>query len=108
MYYAGGNVLLGDITCKAVIRYARALAESRRYDVVSFPAIGDGGERGDAHLLLGPASTLISTPVVDGGVDLEDFDLIRRLELRTHGLHPDRPEWSEEMTDVPHYEADLR
>jgi hypothetical protein len=108
MYYAGGNVLLGDITCKAVIRYARALAESRRYDVISLPVIGDGGERGDAHVLLGPASALFSAPVVAGGEDLEDFDLVRRLEHRTRGLHPDRPEWSEEMQDVPHFEADFR
>jgi hypothetical protein len=107
MYYAGGNVLLGDITCKAVIRYARALAESRRYDVVSLPVIGDGGERGDAHLLLGPASALFSTPVVAGGEDIEDFDLVQRLEKRTRGLHPDRPDWSEEMVDVAHFEADL-
>ena len=99
---------MADATCKAIIRYARALAEVRRYDVVSVPAVGDGGERGDAHLLLGPASSLFSAPVVEGGEELEDFELVRRLEQRTRGLHPDRPEWSEEMVDVPHYESDLR
>jgi hypothetical protein len=108
LYYAGGNVLLADVTCKAVLRYARALAESRRYDVVSLPVIGDGGERGNAHLLLGPASSLFSTPVVHGGDELEDIDLVRRLEHRTRGLHPDRPDWSEEMADIPDYESDYR
>ena len=108
LYYAGGHVLLADMTCKAVIRYARALAESRRYDVISLPVISDGGERGDAHLLLGPVSALFSTPVVEGGAELEDFDLVRRLEQRTLGLHPDRPEWSEEMMDIPDLESDFR
>ena len=99
---------MADATCKAVIRYARALAEVRRYDVVSLPAIGDGGERGNAHLLLGPASSLFSAPVVEGGEELEDVDLVRRLEHRTRGLHPDRPDWSEEMQDVSDFEIDFR
>ena len=101
-------MLLADVTCKAVLRYARALAENRRYDVISLPVIGAGGEHGDAHLLLGPTSELFSTPVVDGGEELEDFDLVRRLELRTRGLHPSRPEWADEMQDVPDYEIGFR
>ena len=106
LYYAGGSVLLADMTCKAVIRYARALAESRRYDVVSLPVIGDGGERGIAHLLLGPASALFSTPIVGGGDEPQDHELVRRLEQRTHGLHPDRPDWSEEMSDIADFGSD--
>jgi hypothetical protein len=108
LYYAGGEVILADATCKAVLRYARALAENGRFDVVSVPAISVGGERGNAHLLLGPTSELFSTPVVGLGEDLGDPALVRELERRTHGLHPERPEWAEEMADIPDLESDFR
>ena len=103
LYYAGGEVLLADATCKAILRYARALAEKQRFDVVSVPVVGVGGERGSAHLLLGPTSELFSTPVVEGGEDLDDHDLVEGLEERTLGLHPERPDWADEMPDVPTY-----
>lgn len=107
LYYAGGEVLLADATCKAVLRYARALAENGRFDVVSLPAIGVGGEHGSAHLLLGPTSELFSTPVVGGGESLDDPELVRHLELRTRALQPNGPKWSDEMRDIPDFEADL-
>ena len=104
LYYAGGDVLLADATCKAVLRYARALAENQRYEVLSLPVIGVGGEKGDAHLLLGPTSELFSTPVVTGGDELEDLELVRDLEQRTQGLHPARPDWSDEMPEIPGFD----
>jgi uncharacterized protein related to proFAR isomerase len=103
LYYAGGEVLLADATCKAILRYARALAENQQFDVVSVPVVGVGGEHGSAHLLLGPTSELFSTPVVEGGEDLDDLELVRNLEQRTQGIHPLRPEWSDEMSDIPDY-----
>jgi hypothetical protein len=54
-------------------------------------------------MLLGPTSELFSTPVVEGGEDLDDHDLVQNLEERTQGLHPTRPEWADEMPDVPTY-----
>lgn len=100
LQYASGYVLTGDRTCKAVLRYARALAEARKSDVVSVPVVTDAGSFGLAHMLLGPASEIYSTPVENAVAEPEDDDIIEDLEQRTMQLHPSRPEWPTEMTDV--------
>jgi hypothetical protein len=101
LYYASGAVLVSDPVCKAVLRYARALADSGRYDVVAVPVFGADGADARAHLLLGPSSELFATPVADGGVDAEiDPDLIRQLERRTRGLEASRAESPEDAREV--------
>jgi len=108
LYYASGAVLVSDVTCKALLRYARALAENGRYDVVSVPVYGED-EGAHAHLLVGPASELFAIPVPSGGQeDPADVDLVRLLEQRTQALDPSRPEWREEMRDVPEFEGESR
>ena len=102
LHYAGGQLLTADTTCKAVLRYARALAESDTADVVSIPGVGDAGSTALAHLLIGPASQIYSTPVEAPGVDDPfDRDVVEELELRTRRLAPASPAWPDEMTDVP-------
>ncbi len=100
LQYASGYFLTGDRTCKAVLRYARALAEARKSDVVSVPVVTDTGSSGLAHLLLGPASQIYSTPVGNPAIDPNDAEIILDLEQRTMLLQPSRPEWPTEMTDV--------
>ena len=39
IYYAGGAVLTGDQTCKAVLRLARALALKGQSDIIAFPIV---------------------------------------------------------------------
>jgi hypothetical protein len=63
LYYAEGSVLLADVTCKAVLRYARALANSGKSDKVTVPVVHDGGSHGYAHMIIGPSSEIFSTPV---------------------------------------------
>ncbi len=104
--YAGGHVLTSDRVCKALLRYARALAENNTSDVVSIPVITDGG-RAYAHFLVGPASQIFSTPVPDSGDEPFDPDVVRDLEERTKVLHPSVPEWPDEMTDVADLDLDL-
>jgi hypothetical protein len=107
LHYAGGFVLTADIMCKAVLRYARALAENGRYDVVSLPTVSDGGEPGRAHIFHGPSRQLFSIPVTDIGSEPIDFALIQHLERRTRGLQPSRPEWDDEMPDISDIGDDL-
>jgi hypothetical protein len=106
LHYAGGYVLIGDRTGKAVLRYARALADSQTSDVVSVPVITEGGSRAYAHLLIGPASQLFSTPVENSADDPVDDEVIRDLETATLRLQPSRPVWSDEMFDVPDLDLD--
>lgn len=101
LHYAGGYVITADPVCKATLRYARALAENRTSDVVSIPVLVEGGTFALAHLLIGPASQLLSTPVFDSTEDFPADGIVEDLERRTLGLQPPRPEWPDEMEDVP-------
>jgi hypothetical protein len=101
LYYASGNMLMADSTCKAVLRYARALADSNKADVIMVPVVTEGGSLAYAHLLVGPASQLFSTPVENSQNEPLDAEAIADLEDRTARLQPSRPSWPSEMTDVP-------
>lgn len=101
IYYANGSVLTDDMTCKALLRYARALAEADLADVVQVPAITEDGGTVYAHFLIGPASQIFSVPVGEPSTEPLDTEIIEKLEAATARLHPARPEWPEEMTDVP-------
>lgn len=107
LHYASGYLLLADQTCKALLRYARALAQSGESDVVMVPTITEGGSLASAHLLIGPASQLFSTPVENASEEPFDLSVVRELERRTAELHPTRPAWPEEMTDVDNVEFDF-
>lgn len=101
IYYANGSVLTDDLTCKALLRYARALAEADLADVVQVPVRAEDGRVVYAHFLIGPASQIFSDPVGEPSTVPLDQEIIDKLETATARLHPARPEWPEEMTDVP-------
>lgn len=108
LHYAGGQLLTADTTCKAVLRYARALAESDTADVVTVPAIGESGSTVAAHLLIGPASQIFSVPVPsEGAPEPADREVVAELEARTRRLAPSTPAWPDEMQDVPDFDFDL-
>ncbi len=100
LHYAGGYVLIADQTCKALLRYARALARSVESDVVTIPVINEEGSRGYGHLLIGPSSMMFSTPVANAAQEPLDDRIVAELERRTAELQPTRPEWPDEMTDI--------
>jgi hypothetical protein len=103
IYYAGGAVLTGDQTCKAVLRLARALAMKNQSDIIDFPIIEEGGQRATAHLLIGPSSQIASVPVPGAEDEPNDPEVILELERRTAELQPSRPVWDDEMRDVPDF-----
>lgn len=107
LFYTGGHVLVADQTCKALLRYARALARHGDSDVVTIPAISDTGSRGSAHLLIGPASQMWSVPVESGGDEPIDIDVIIDLEAKTEELQPQRPDWGDEMFDIPNLDFEF-
>lgn len=101
IHYVNSHILTGDRTCKALLRYCRALAVAGKSDVVQIPVITEGGGTVYAHLLIGPASEIFSTPVPDGADEPVDQQVIEYLEAETLRLQPARPAWNAEMTDVP-------
>jgi hypothetical protein len=100
LYYAGGSVIISDQVCKAILRYARALAKAETADLVVFPAFTDDNRRGMAHILIGPASQILSSPTEDIGIDLDDAQFVELLEARTFKLDPNRPDWNNDVVDV--------
>lgn len=106
IHYAGSNFLTGDRTCKALMRYARALTAASRSDIVQIPVVTMGGSRAYAHVLLGPGSQILSIPVPDSPDEPFDAEVVAKLEEATRRLQPARPDWPEEMTDVPDLDLD--
>jgi hypothetical protein len=101
LHYSSGFVTIDDRVCKAVLRYARALAVADRSDVVTIPVLTESGSRGLAHLLIGPASELFSTPVDNSPDEGYDPEVVRELERMTEELQPHKPAWDSEMRDIP-------
>lgn len=106
LFYSSGSVLIADATCKAVLRYARALATAGKSDIVDFPIIEEGGKVATAHFLIGPASELFSVPVENTPEEHADFEVIAELERMTAELDPERRPWRSEMTDID-YDFDM-
>lgn len=100
LYYAGGSVIISDQVCKAILRYARALAKAETADLVILPAFTEDNRLGIAHILIGPSSQIMSVPTQEIDIDLGDARMVEILESRTQKLDPDRPEWGNDIVDV--------
>jgi hypothetical protein len=88
LHYSGESVLIATEVGEALLRYARALAESHAADVVSVLVVNGDGELSAAEFLLGPASQLYSTAVDSGPERGDDRDVIDDLERRLRRLNP--------------------
>ncbi|MET0888213.1 MAG: hypothetical protein ABWX92_17380 [Mycetocola sp.] len=100
LFYSSGSLLTGDEVCKAVLRYARALAVTGDADIIVIPVVTDDGISGLAHMLVGPASQVFSMPAASNGDDPFDSEIIGRLDSMTRALQPSRPEAEAARTDV--------
>ncbi|MET4156687.1 hypothetical protein [Agromyces sp. PvR057] len=100
LHYANGYMIMPDAVCKAVLRYARALADAHTSDVVTIPVLGEAGAVTTAHVLLGPASQLYSTHIADSIGEFTDAALVADLEQRTRRIEPSTIAWPDEMSDI--------
>ncbi|MCU1405869.1 MAG: hypothetical protein JWQ43_2172 [Glaciihabitans sp.] len=100
-------MLVADATCKALLRYARALAEAGKSDIATVPVINEGGSEGYAHILIGPSSQIFSTHVPDSQDEPIDREVITEMERLTHQLLPATPAWPVEMKDIPNLDFDI-
>jgi hypothetical protein len=107
LHYGGGQVVIGDAMCKALLRYARALGEANQADIVTIPILSEGGGTETAHFLIGPSSQLFDTPVENSAADPTDPEVVAHLERETLKLHPPTPAWDEELLDLPARDYDI-
>ncbi|RNB51143.1 hypothetical protein EDM22_05500 [Agromyces tardus] len=68
--YAGETLLTGDAIAEALVQLAEVAAEHRSAARIRIPMQLLGGDVGQATLLLGPASEIVTTP---GPLDVEEL-----------------------------------
>jgi hypothetical protein len=80
IYFCSGSTFdTGDAIAAAVLDYALALGELRRFDTVDLPMRRLDGSVGRAHLLLSPMSQISMESVESERPDVLDDDLVGRL-----------------------------
>lgn len=86
--YAGGELLTGSDIAEAVVQYAAALGRSNSAASIDIPVRTDAGTTRRAHLLVGPASQLVTEPVDTDLDELVDAALVADLRAATTALVP--------------------
>jgi hypothetical protein len=107
--YAGSSVVTGTDIAQAVLSYAQALAVNDSSETISIPVLLPDGERGDASILIGPASQLIAEPATGDVDEITDETLVQRLTQRTQELGPAHPvaETAESLQQQQQADIDL-
>jgi hypothetical protein len=104
IYFCSGSTFYtGDAIARAVIDYARALGELRRFDSVDLPVRHlDGGE-GRVTLLIGPTSQISAESARTNLPEVRDEALIERLRSASQHLYdplvvaPPDLDWDEDV-----------
>ena len=107
LHYIGESVLLADDVCDALLRYARALAETQGSDVVTIPVVTADGEQHSAEFLLGPASQLYATSASHGAQEERHPAVVDELDRRIRLLHPTAVISTAEPGHLGEFEHDL-
>jgi hypothetical protein len=105
IHYAGGSVVTGDELARSILTYARALAKRGDSDTVTFPVLLPDGTIGEAEILVGPASQMLTASEVSAHDDLVDPDLIVELASKTEALGIPRPDFEEAHRDADDVEG---
>lgn len=84
--YAGDEYLTGDAIADALLGYSRALGDDERAEIVEIPVREDDGTVVPAKFLIGPASQIVAKAVSGRGPEIEDEELVQRLQRLTRGV----------------------
>lgn len=84
--YAGESIMTGDAVAGAVLEYGRALAEAGAADTITIPVVLGDGMQGEATLLIGPASQIITEAATSEVEELVDHAVVDELETRARSL----------------------
>jgi hypothetical protein len=85
-FCSGETFVTDDAIANALLRYARALAQLRRRDIVEVPTVDPAGRRGSSTLLIGPESQISASTLLDDRRSLEDDGTADRLNAAAHDL----------------------
>jgi len=94
IHYAGGAALTSNALADAVLAYAEALAKSAQpqADIVTVPVVLDSGHAGEASLLIGPASQLLTVSEDAEMLKVpDDAGIVAELQRRTRRVGSPRP-----------------
>jgi hypothetical protein len=86
--YAGGEVLVSDALSHALVEFSAHIARAGGSDNLRIPVLTLDGVRGDAEVVVGPASQLLSLPTDAPDVDLDDAQIVADILSRTAALRP--------------------
>ncbi|MDF2508632.1 MAG: hypothetical protein K0Q52_2491 [Microbacterium sp.] len=84
--YGGDEFLTGDDIADALLEYSRALGDEDRAEIIEIPVREKDGTVVSAKFLIGPASQIVAKAISGNGPELEDPELVRRLQALTHGV----------------------
>lgn len=84
--YAGNEYLTGDKIADALLAYSRALGDDEHAEIIGIPVRDDDGSIATAKFLIGPASQIVAQTVNGRGPELEDAELVARLQRLTHSV----------------------
>lgn len=87
--YAENDVLVSDEAGDALLQYAKALAMRGRSDSVDISVITGNNEIITAHLLLGPASQIVTFDA-HGAIELDDAADVQLIRDKTARLQTPR------------------
>jgi hypothetical protein len=99
LFYSSGYVFVADTTARALLRYARALADTGKADIVRVPIIV-GGDIAHAHLLLGPSSQIFDVPATGRTDEPDDPEALAEIARKTLDLQPSTPAREQGASDI--------
>jgi hypothetical protein len=102
--YAGGEVLVSDALCHALLDYSAAVARGGGSEDFQIPVVTADGLRGLAEVVIGPASQLLATPTDVPEVDLDDDGIVKELIARAAALQTPKVIPSTEPVDQHSYD----
>jgi len=102
--YAGGEVLVSDALCHALLDYSAAVARGGGSEDMQIPVVTAEGLHGLAEVVIGPASQLLATPTDAAEVDLNDGEIVAELQARSAALQTHEVVPSAEPVDQRFYD----
>ncbi|WP_435747206.1 hypothetical protein [Microbacterium sp. PMB16] len=103
--YGGDEFVTGDAIADALLAYGRALGDDVRAEIIAIPVREEDGSVVTAKFLIGPASQIVAKTVRDRGPELEDEELVSRLNDLTRSVEAPTG-GSLEMSGDATYEVD--